>query len=193
MNIKLTAFLLLFFTKTSFTQISLAKGGAISAKEYSKEISIHRGKIFIITDIIGKNAATTEFTIDALAASNSGELTTLAYKCESIHKEGLILGFYGDKWNEAGVIYQAYGFKDLPIDDAREFIDRIEKVADSAYKFLSSDNDNANIYFSFKDIGVLMYHLFNGMRLRISWNDFDSEWQWSEFAKTERRFNKKMK
>ena len=34
-----------------------------------------------------------KFEIEALAASNSGELTSLVYKCEIQHKEGLVLGF----------------------------------------------------------------------------------------------------
>lgn len=194
MKLKLTVLMFLCFVKISFSQISVVQGGALGAKEFSKEISLYKAKSFVISEIIGQHSSgMIEFKIDPLAASNSGEITSLVYRCESLHKEGLILGFYGDRWNDAGVIYKSYAFKNLPVEDAREFIDRIEQVYDSAFKFMQADNDNNNVYFSFEGIGILMYSTSPGIKLRIYWDNFDSEWQWSEFAKTEKRLNKKLK
>jgi hypothetical protein len=194
MNIKLTALMMLSFGKIGFSQISVAKGGVLTAKEWSKDMSLYKAKTFVINEIIGQGATSViEFKIDALVASNSGELTTLVYKCETMNKEGLILGFYGERWNEAGVIFQSYAFKDLPIHDATEFINKIDQAYDSSFKFISADNDNNNVYFTYKDIGVLMYHSGSGSRFRIYWNGFDAEWQIGEFDRTEKRFAKKIK
>jgi hypothetical protein len=194
MNIKLTAFILLSFAKITYGQISVAKGGLFTAKEWSKEMSLYKAKTFVINQIIDQSSsAIVQFKIDALVASNSGDLTTLAYKSENLNKEGLILGFYGERWNEAGVIYTGYAFKDLPIQEATEFINRIDQAYDSSFKYISADNDNNNVYFTYKDIGILMYHSGAGSKLRIYWNGFDAEWQISEFSRTEKRFAKKLK
>ena len=52
-----------------------------------------------------------KFDIDPLAAASSGELTSLVYGCDEKNLSGLVLGFYGSRWNDAGIVYQAYAFK----------------------------------------------------------------------------------
>ncbi|MEO6728787.1 MAG: hypothetical protein ABIM99_02585 [Candidatus Dojkabacteria bacterium] len=128
-----------------------------------------------------------------MAAATSGELTTLVYKCASQNKSGLILSFFGNKWNDAGVNYQAYAFKNLSTIQATEFISKIETSVTENSKYLNEDLDNNNIYFDYEDLKILIYGVAYGYRLRIYWNDFDSEWNYSEFKKTQKRLAKKMK
>ena len=80
------------------------------AKEYSKEETLYKAKKFVFTEIIGSTNEVVEFEAVPLAAANSGELTTLLFKCETKQKEGLVLGFYGSYWNPSGVVYQGYDF-----------------------------------------------------------------------------------
>lgn len=179
-----------FITITS-AQISVEKGG-LYAKEYSKEMALYKAKTYAIKEILSQSSEVIKFEINALAAANSGELTTLVYRCESKNKEGLILGFYGDRWNDAGVTFSLYNFKNFPLNEANEFINKIERVYDSARIFLESNIDN-NIYFTYNDMTILIYHAWGGAKLRIYWKGFDSEWEWTTFKKTKNRFFKKLK
>ncbi len=92
----LLSFLILCISISSFAQISAYKCG-LFAKEFSKDIALYKAKEFVMMDVLGESTGIVKFEVDALAASNSGELTTLSYKCESKNKEGLVLGFYGSR------------------------------------------------------------------------------------------------
>lgn len=176
-----------------FAQVSIKTGGIFFAKDFSKEIALYNAKTFLIKDVLGQTNELIQFEIDPLAASNSGELTSLVYRCPSKKKEGLILGFYGLRWNDAGVNYQAYAFKDLPTKEANELLDKIEEVTKDNSKYIDSDPDNNNIYFQYDDITILIYNTISSTKLRVFWNGFDSEWEWSTFKKTKKRLLKKLK
>lgn len=193
---KLILFLAITFSLplTTIAQISVAKGGIFYAKEFSKDIALYSAKTFVMSDVLGSTDEIIKFEVDPLAASSSGELTTLVYRCESKNKEGLILGFYGTRWNNAGTSYQAYSFKNLPAKEANELLDKIEKATAENFKYIAADNDNNNIYFHYQDLTILIYFKDNNnIKLRIYWNDFDSEWEWSTYKKTRKRLEKKLK
>ncbi len=63
------------------------------SKDWSKSNALYKGKFFVLHNIFTPTNNLLKFEIEALAASNSGELTSLVYKCEIQHKEGLVLGF----------------------------------------------------------------------------------------------------
>lgn len=128
-----------------------------------------------------------------LAASSSGELTTLLYRSEDFNKEGIILGFYGDYWNESGVKFQGYAYKDLNKEDALEFLDKISSAISDYGKFLSKNTDNNNIYFTYKDIDVLISYSGANRVIRLFWSGFDSTWDGTAFDRSKRRFEKKIK
>ena len=185
--------ILLLLFQIAYAQMSVKTGGIFFAKEYSKEIALYNVKTFLIKNILGQTNDLIKFEADALTSANSGELTTLAYRCTSLNKEGLILGFYGNRWNEAGVVYQSYEFKNFPIKEANEFLDKIEKMISENTKFIESDPDVNNIYFQYDDITVLIYDDMSSFKLRIFWNGFDSLWDLSTFKKTKRRLIRKLK
>lgn len=115
MKIKLiTLFTILTFTKT-FSQVTSnqTNNNIWVAKEFSKDIALYNSKNFLFKNVLGVSPEVVKFEIIPLAAASSGELTTLLYKCESKQKEGLVLGFYGNYWNEAGVLYQGFAFKNF--------------------------------------------------------------------------------
>lgn len=82
----------------------------VESKIYSKEITLYKSKKYIFSEILKNKNEPTQFEIIPLAAASSGELTTLLYRSENEKKEGLVIAFYGDYWNDTGVLFQGYGF-----------------------------------------------------------------------------------
>ena len=185
-------YLLILLSQVVFSQVAQNQNNIFYAKEFSKEISLYRAKNFVVDDLLGASDVVVKFEIDPLAATASGELTSLVYKCEELNKEGLILGFYGDYWNDAGVVYQGYGFKNLPKEKALELLQKLEEAKANFNKYLSDDTDNNNIYFTYHDLTFLIYKSTE-TRIRVFWNTFDAEWQDIAFKRTKRRFEKKVK
>ena len=78
-------------------------------KEYSKSVALYKAKEFVMMEVIGvEEKKQVKFDIDPLAAATSGELTSLTYSCDEKNLKGFVLGFYGNYWNEAGVLYKGY-------------------------------------------------------------------------------------
>lgn len=186
-------YILILLTQVVFSQIAQNQNNVFYAKEFSKEISLYKAKGFVIESVLGDSNSVVKFEIDPLAATSSGELTSLVYNCEKLGKEGLLLGFYGNYWNEAGAVYQGYGFKNLPVEKALELLRKIEDVKSGNANYLSEDSDNNNIYFTFDDMTFLIYRSSSGTTIRVFWNTFDAEWQEIAFKRTKRRFEKKVK
>lgn len=188
---KLKLLLILLISSLTFAQVSESNAG-IYAKEFSKDIALFKAKAFLFQKILGTGFNTTSFEAYPLAASSSGELTSLAYRCEEKNKEGLILGFYGDYWNDSGVVYQGYAFKHFTKEEATEFLSLIETNIEEHKKYLIKDTDNNNIYFSYKNIDVLLWSGIGSSKIRLFWNGFDASWESESFNKTKRRFERKM-
>lgn len=165
--------------------------GIYFAKEFSKEIALYKAKSFLIESVLGSSNKVVKFSIDPLAATKSGELTSLSYKCDEKNKEGLILGFYSNNWNKAGVVYQAFAFKDLSKEKATEVLTKLESLIKEHSKYLDADDDNNNIYFHYDDITFLVYR-DGSIKIRVFWDTFDSEWEMIAFKRTKRRLLKNL-
>jgi hypothetical protein len=87
--------------------------GIYFAKEYSKDEALYKAKDFVMDQILGISTGLVRFKIDPLASAASGELTSLVYSCDEKNATGLVLGFFGNYFNDSGVVYQGYGFKNL--------------------------------------------------------------------------------
>lgn len=161
------------------------------AKEFNKDIALYYSKEFLFKNVLGASTEVVQFEVIPLAAASSGELTTLLYKCESKQKEGLILGFYGNYWNQSGVIYQGYAFKNLEKAKAIEFLNKIQQAIIDHKNFLNSEKDNNNIYFRYDDIDVLIWSSTSDYSIRLFWNGFDSYWERVAFDRSKRRFERK--
>jgi len=183
-------FITLFISYNSIAQVS-ANGGIFMAKEFSKEIASYRSKAFVITEVLGISKDPVKFEIDPLAAASSGELTSLVYRCDEKNKAGMIFGFFGDRWNSSGVRFNAFAFKNLPKKDALELFDKIEKTVDENAKYINQDDDVNNVYHYFDDIMLLIYKK-GSTKIRVFWNDFDSEWDLTAFRRTKRRLQHKL-
>lgn len=193
MKTKLSVVLLIIANNFIFSQVKINSNNIWTAKEFSKEISLFKSKEFLFKNVLGSTEQIIPFEVIPLAAASSGELTTLLYKCETKQKEGLILGFYGDYWNEAGVLYQGYSFKNLEKEKAMEFLNKIVTSIEENKKFLNDNGDNNNIFFKYDDMDVLIWTNAGNYSIRIFWQGFDSTWEKTAFERSKRRFEKKIK
>ncbi len=193
MKTRLSIVLLIIVNNLIYSQVKVNSNNIWTAKEFSKEISLFKSKEFLFKNVIGSTSEVIPFEVIPLAAASSGELTTLLYKCEAKQKEGLILGFYGDYWNEAGVLYQGYSFKNLEKEKAIEFLNKIVTSIDENKKFLNENGDNNNIFFKYEDMDVLIWTNAGTYSIRIFWQGFDSTWEKTAFERSKRRFEKKIK
>ena len=168
--------------------------GLVAANGFSKEESLYRSKAYLMSQILGSSEVPLSFQVFALAAATSGELTSLVYTCAERKKQGLLLAFYGNRWNDAGVNYQAYDFKDLPTEKAKELMAKIEKMLIvDPFVIRNSDSDSNNLYFRYDDITVLISNpTATEPQIRLFWGQYDSEWNVSSFRKTVRRMDKKI-
>jgi hypothetical protein len=195
MKSKITILLVVIIVANTFSQVQTSpkrKNGFWNAKEFSKDIALYNSKQFLFNEVFGISDEVEQFEIIPLAAASSGELTTLLYKCEKKKMEGLVLGFYGDYWNDAGALYQGYSYKNLEKDKAIEFLNKIENAIESNNKFMKEDNDNNNIYFEFDDMDVLIWTTSGSYKIRIFWKDYDSTWEQQSYERSKRRFERKI-
>lgn len=193
MKIKITFLSILLLTTFCYSQVKVNSNNIWAAKEFSKEISLFKSKEFLFKNVLGVTTQVVPFEVIPLAAASSGELTTLLYKCDAKQKEGLILGFYGDYWNESGVLYQGYSFKNLEKEKAIEFLNKIVSSIEENKKFLNDNGDNNNIFFKYDDMDVLIWTNMGTYSIRIFWQGFDSTWEKTAFERSKRRFEKKIK
>lgn len=187
-----TLFAFLIFQITS-SQVKQEIGNIIGAKAYSKEISLFRGKAFVIKEVLGMNNNVTKFEIDPMEAASSGELTTLYYNCEALNKEGIVLGFYGDYVNEFGLLLQGYAYKNFDKKQGLELLQKIEDAKVNNITYLLEDGDNHNIYLNYDDLIILIYRKDQQFKYRVFWKSFDAEWGDFAFRRTKNKFEKKMK
>jgi hypothetical protein len=187
MRVVVCFFLMLVSSQDSIAQIP----GFWAGKEYSKEVSLYRAKSFLVTEILKQPKSVIRFTIDPLAAASSGELTSLSYECEEQMMQGMILAFYGSYWNEHGVIYQGYGFKNLPKDKALDLMNTISKVLEENESFLKVNYDNNNVHLIYDDLSIII-PAGAFPRIRVFWKSFDAEWEITAFKRTKRRLERKL-
>lgn len=186
----LTIIFILLLNCSLFAQVT---GNIWYAKEFSKEEALIKSKKYIMKNIIGTSSELVKFEVVPLAAAGSGQLTTLFYNCESKQKEGLLLGFFGNYWNETGTVYQGYGFKNFDKEQANEFLVAMKKAIDDQAKYLEDDYYNNNIYFKYDDMDIMVWASQQGYTIKLFWNDFDSIWEKTAFERSIKRFEKRSK
>jgi len=193
MKIKFSIVFIILINNFLFSQVKTNNNNVWVAKEYSKDVALYNSKNFLFKNVLGSTTEIVQFEIIPLAAASSGELTTLLYKCENKQKEGLVLGFYGNYWNDAGVLYQGYAFKNFEKEQAIEFLNKIQTAIEDNKKFINDEADNNNIFFRYDDIDVLIWSSSQNYTIRLFWHGFDSSWEKTAFDRSKRRFEKKIK
>ncbi len=177
----------------TFSQVKQEIGNILGVKAFSKEISLFRGKAFVIKEVLGVNNNVTKFELDPMEAASSGELTTLYYNCDALNKEGLVLGFYGDYVNEFGLLLQGYAYKNFDKKQGLELLQKIEDAKTENADYLREDSDNHNIYITFDDVIILIYRKELLYKYRVFWKSFDAEWGDFAFRRTKNKFQLKIK
>jgi hypothetical protein len=185
-------YILLCFLALSITAHSQYLFGIMAVgKEFNKDQSLYLAKKFVIDEVLGKSSETVLFDADALAATSTLEVTSLAFNCIDKAKGGLILTFWGNYWNEFGVVYSGYAFKHLPKDSAALLLNRIEREKEKIFEYSKNIPEaDAQIFFTFSDITFLLKPEKFGASIRIFWKSFDAEWSAEAFNRTKRRMDK---
>jgi hypothetical protein len=183
----ITTLVFILFFKVTFSQFA-------HAKEWSKESSLYKSKDYLIENIFGKTTEPIKFEVYPLAAASSGELTTLVYKCDSKDLSGLLMAFYGDYWNEQGVIYTGYAFKNITKEKAMIMLDGLDTKINENKDYLFKDPDNNNFYYSYEDLTFLVYYTLGvDPKIRVFWKDYEADWGYTAFSRTLKRLDKKLK
>lgn len=160
------------------------------AKSYSKDECLFKSKNFVVTEILeGYSTEINKVEMESLTAANSGELTTVYYKSDNKNKEGLVLGFFGSRWNQSGVEYTSYAFKNLSSEEASKVLNNIRAVTVDNQKYLLGKG--RNIYFKDGDISFIIYYE-QGYKIRVLWDGFDVTWDYNSFEKTLKKFDKRV-
>lgn len=183
-NTALTVGAIAAATTVTFLTANMAK------KEMAKQISQFRSKEFIINKIIG-DAENREikFETESLASDDSGGLISVAFNCDEVNERGLLLAFFGENRDQNGYFGNAYAFRYLPLEDAKELLDRLEKIRNENSKYLSESSNVNNVYVQHKDIKFVFYRDM-GNQIRVFWNGFEVIWEQTAFDRTKRRLNK---
>lgn len=127
--------IMLIRTLISYSQTAVKFGG-LFVKEYNKEQALYLAKEFLMKEVIGVDTGIVKFKIDVLSGSTSGELTALVYICEQKKLQGLVLGFFGNKQTDAGVIYQEYSFKNINQEKTQENLLKLRSHRSAGYAIL---------------------------------------------------------
>lgn len=187
------AFLFVIMNNSAYSQVVADGNNFIFSQAFSKEIALYNVKSFLFNEILGSSSEVLKFEVLPLAAAASGELTTLIYTCADKQKEGMILGFYGDYWNKAGVVYKGFAFKNFDVVQAKEFLGKIQNAINNNYDYIQTDKTNNNICFRYDDINVLISSDAGFISIRLFWNNFDSSWGLTAFERSKKRFEKGVK
>jgi hypothetical protein len=183
MKIKLII-IALIFCQSAIAQIPTNMGFSLCGEFSDKNLAV-KAEGFLLKEILKSPEDIVQFKLERIASSMSGDLTSLIYRCEKKQIEGMILAFYGDYWNDTGDIYKGFIFKNLPKNEALEFLSKISSTIEEQKDFLSKDNYN-NVSFQYEDISVVISKDME-MKIRIFLNGFDADWDNYAFARTKRR------
>src|SRR4030095_11414778 len=140
----------------------------VVAGEFNKDEAIYEAKSYVATQVFGNSETYLKFEIDALTATTSGELTTIYYSSPDKKEEGIVFCFYGNYWNDKGVVYKGYAFRHFSGDKARTFITKLNNCIAENEKYLYADKINNNVYFNFEDVTVLAY-VADATKFRLIW------------------------
>jgi hypothetical protein len=188
-KLKCLIFFTLIFNSISFSQIP--SNASLFARQWSSDLTLSMAKVYLVKNVVSIGETEEKLVIDGLSASSSGELTALCYSGDSSKTKGLLLAFYGNYWNDQGVTYQGYAFKNFNEINGIELLEKIVAISDRNQSFMVNSFDNNNIVFAFEDIVLIM--CINGpTKIRFLWEDFDSEWTIEETKKTLKRMKEFM-
>ncbi|UOE47944.1 hypothetical protein MTO98_26390 [Mucilaginibacter sp. SMC90] len=145
------------------------------AQEYSKDASEFLTKVYISRNILKLNEnELTGFQIDAITAAKSGELTTVLYNCPKLNQKGLVFVFYN---------YKHFSFYHFEFNEAKVLLDKISAAVEDNKQVLDEVNTSV---LKANDIHLI----FAESSIRVVWDEYDSNWDKSNFKTTYRRFDK---
>lgn len=190
-NKKIVILLLLFGLLQSYAQIvNPSNYGNFVLDKVNKEITLHISKEFLIKQL-GSSNKVVKLEADPLTITESGELTTIIYRCDDKNARGMLFGFFNDVVNEVGVSYTIYNFKNLNESQSLELMSKLDNLIDTHKDYLFENPRVNNIYFDHDDITFIIYY-DNKIKMRLLWNGFDSEWESRSFQWANKKLSGKL-
>ena len=177
--------LTILISHITLAQVPTKFGFTLSDK-YSEEIVVAKAQMYLMNEVFDSSDDASQFKLDRVASSISGDLTSLFYKYKG--KKGLLLAFYGECWNDAGDIYTGFIFKNFLEEEAVNFLNKIESALTNQRDFLAEDVNN-NVAFRFGDLSVIVSRTIE-FNIRIFWNGMDADWEKWAFERTKRVLNR---
>lgn len=182
--------LLLTTTLQTFAQIksSVTRGnnGSRELVNINKEIALNKSKVHLVK-FLGSDTTVTKFELDPLVQQELGEeLTSLIFRCDEKNISGMLFTFYNLDMLEEGAHYIKYGYKILNDTQAHELISKLDELAITYKDYLKENQIVNNIYFEYEDITFIM-HWDNKFKIRLLWEDFDSEWESISYGLAKRK------
>jgi hypothetical protein len=147
--------------------------------------------IYHLINKLGKeeNRIVTPIKIEALSSDNSGEITTLFYNCNEKEEAGLIIGFFNAELVINSTFQESSNFLILNSEQTNELLQAIDNIGDKWDK--NNDYGDNSIYFSIDELTIFMDR--EKVTMRLFWKNFDSDWSFSSFNRTKKRYEKYLK
>lgn len=176
-------------SSTLICQYDYTKG--LFHKEFSKEQTEFLARTYMATEVLVPKETPQTFNLDAVTATESGQLTCLVYDGDC--GKGLLLAFWGAQITEFGTNYNSYSFTHIPEEDAKKMLTTLQFAVNDYRRDNTSftGNSNANVVFKIGDISFIIYGK-NGTNIRVLWNGFESEWGAYELSNTKKKFERKL-
>jgi len=157
-----------------------------------KKTNQYYGKKFLM-DLLGHDTSLVYLQVANLTAPSGGrnEIATFVYKCNVKKKAGLVLGLWDRFMTSEATSYGGYKFKHFNWNEAYEFFSKIDRHLKKWQPYLEGNQEN-NIYFDYDDVSILLStsRQNGGVKLRIFYDGFDSEWNIGAYNRTKKRFEK---
>lgn len=184
---------ILFFCSNCFYTNAQTRQGEVLSQEYCKQITEYYCKQYIVDEVLQvPDRKSVGIYIHPITAAKSGELTTVLYQCDSLHKKGLVFAFWNDYSTGIILPFKGYGFYNLDFEQAKELLNSLESLVDQENKIL--DDTPGNLVYKSDDLTFLFYNRIGDFGsckgIRVWWKTFDSDWTVTNLQTTIKRFRK---
>lgn len=157
-----------------------------------KKTNQYYGKKFLM-DLLGHDTNLVYLQVANLTAplGQRNEIATFVYKCNVKKKAGLVLGLWDRFITPESTTYGGYIFKHFNWNEAWEFFSKIDRHL-KKWQYYLETNKEANIYFDYDDVSIFISKVRDGggIKLRVFYDGFDSEWSIGAYNRTTKRFEK---
>jgi len=181
--------------------ISYSQTQNISPKRYllkspfNKDYTLSKAKTFITNSLINDSITIAEVVLDPYISLKPDDISSICYslKGKGWDDVGLLLGFYGEFWDDFEGSFKGYGFKLLKRNQATNFLKKIIDVKTSYENYLNKITYSNNVVFFYDDLKTIMFKEGNIFKVQIIWNGVSAIWSMEEVERTYEGYKRLLK